>query len=142
MRKREVTHQFENDFCVKKYGKPLKTKVILLNRLVCKSYYNNELFIKASKSNTTVLSMALICDACIIMRFLNDLFSTPYSYQIERVTQLSRENKAKQKKKILNPLFQTGDVVYGEEKLRDLGIVFKPSFKCLKNKKLILVQRF
>ena len=31
-------------------------------------------------------------------------------------------------------MFQTGDVVYGEGKLRDLGIVFKPSFKCLKNK--------
>jgi uncharacterized protein YqhQ len=31
-------------------------------------------------------------------------------------------------------LFQTGDVVYGKGKLRDLGIVFKPSFKCLKNK--------
>ena len=30
-------------------------------------------------------------------------------------------------------MFQTGDVVYGEGKLRDLGIVFKPSFKCLKN---------
>ncbi len=37
------------------------------------------------------------------------------------------------KKKILNPSFQTGDVVYGEGKLRDLGMVFKPSFKCLKN---------
>jgi hypothetical protein len=33
-------------------------------------------------------------------------------------------------------LFQTGDVVYGEGKLRDLGIVFKPSFKWLKNKKI------
>ena len=32
-------------------------------------------------------------------------------------------------------MFQTGDVVYGEEKLRDLGMFFKPSFKCLKNKK-------
>ena len=31
-------------------------------------------------------------------------------------------------------MFQTGDVVYGKGKLRDLGIVFKPSFKCLKNK--------
>ena len=31
-------------------------------------------------------------------------------------------------------MFQTGDVVYGEGKLRDLGMVFKPSFKCLKNK--------
>ena len=38
------------------------------------------------------------------------------------------------RKKKLNPLFQTGDVVYGEGKLRDLGMVFKPSFKCLKNK--------
>jgi len=33
-------------------------------------------------------------------------------------------------------LFHTGDVVYGEGKLRDLGMVFKPSFKCLKNKKI------
>jgi len=33
-------------------------------------------------------------------------------------------------------LFQTGDVVHGEGKLRDLGMVFKPSFKCLKNKKI------
>jgi hypothetical protein len=32
-------------------------------------------------------------------------------------------------------LFQTGIVLYGEGKLRDLGMVFKPSFKCLKNKK-------
>jgi hypothetical protein len=32
-------------------------------------------------------------------------------------------------------LFQTGDVLYGQGKLRDLGMVFKPSFKCLKNKK-------
>jgi len=39
------------------------------------------------------------------------------------------------RKKNLNPLFQTGDVVYGEGKLRDLGMVFKPSFKCLNNKK-------
>ena len=38
------------------------------------------------------------------------------------------------KNKILSPLFQTGDVVYGEWKLRDLGMVFKP--KCLKNKKI------
>jgi len=45
-------------------------------------------------------------------------------------------------KKNLNPLFQTGDVVYGEGKLRDLGIFFKPSFKCLKKKKKTLVQRF
>jgi len=37
------------------------------------------------------------------------------------------------RKKNLNPLFQTGDVVYGEGKLRDM--VFKPSFKCLKNQK-------
>ncbi len=40
------------------------------------------------------------------------------------------------RKKNLNPLFQTGDVVYGEGKLRDLGMVFKPCFKCLKNKKI------
>ncbi len=33
-------------------------------------------------------------------------------------------------------MFQTGDVVYVEGKLRDLGMVFKPSFKCLKNKKI------
>jgi hypothetical protein len=33
-------------------------------------------------------------------------------------------------------LFQTVDVVYGVGKLRDLGMVFKPSFKCLKNKKI------
>jgi len=33
-------------------------------------------------------------------------------------------------------LFQTGDVVYGEGILRDLDMVFKPSFKCLKNKKI------
>jgi len=32
-------------------------------------------------------------------------------------------------------MFQTGDVVYGEGKLRDLSMVFKPSFKCLKNEK-------
>jgi hypothetical protein len=38
--------------------------------------------------------------------------------------------------KILNPLFQTVDVLYGEGKLRDLGMVFKPSFKVLKNKKI------
>jgi hypothetical protein len=38
------------------------------------------------------------------------------------------------KKKKLNPLFQTGDVLYGEGKLRDLAMVFKPSFKCLKKK--------
>ncbi len=42
------------------------------------------------------------------------------------------------RKKNLNPLFQTGD---GEGKLRDLGMLFKPSFKCLKIKKN-LVQRF
>ena len=39
------------------------------------------------------------------------------------------------RKKTLNPLFQTGDVVYDEGKLRDLAMVFKPCFKCLKNKK-------
>jgi len=33
-------------------------------------------------------------------------------------------------------LFQNGDVVYGVGKLRDLGMVFKPRFKCLKNKKI------
>jgi hypothetical protein len=33
-------------------------------------------------------------------------------------------------------LYQTGDVVYGEGKLRDLGMFFKPSFKYLKNKKI------
>jgi hypothetical protein len=33
-------------------------------------------------------------------------------------------------------LFQTENVVYGEGKLLDLGMVFKPSFKCLKNKKI------
>jgi hypothetical protein len=43
------------------------------------------------------------------------------------------------RKKKLNPLFQTGDVLYGEGKLRDLGMVFKPSFKCLKNKLSILM---
>ncbi len=32
------------------------------------------------------------------------------------------------KKNILSLLFQTGDVVYGEGKLRDLGMAFKPSF--------------
>ena len=42
------------------------------------------------------------------------------------------------RKKKLNPLFQTGDVVCGEGKLRDLGMVFKPSFKCLKNKRINL----
>ena len=46
------------------------------------------------------------------------------------------------RKKILNPLFQTGDVVYGEEKLRYLGMVFKPSFKCYKNEKINLSQAF
>jgi len=40
------------------------------------------------------------------------------------------------KKKILNPFFQTGDVVNGKGKLRDLGMVFKPYFRCLKNKKI------
>ena len=40
------------------------------------------------------------------------------------------------RKKMFNPLFQTGDVVYGEGKLSDLGMVFKPCFKCLKNKKI------
>ena len=35
-------------------------------------------------------------------------------------------------------MYQTGDVLYGEGKLRDLGMVFKPSFKCLKNKKINL----
>jgi len=39
-------------------------------------------------------------------------------------------------------LFQTGDFLYGEEKLRDLGMVFKPSFKCLKNLKINLSQAF
>ena len=39
-------------------------------------------------------------------------------------------------KKILNPFFQTGNVVYGERKLRDLDMFFKPSFKCFKNKKI------
>ena len=38
------------------------------------------------------------------------------------------------RKAILNPLFQNGHVVYGEGKLRDLSMVFKPSFKCLKIK--------
>jgi len=33
-------------------------------------------------------------------------------------------------------LFQTGDVVYGEGKLRDFGMVFKPCFESLKNKKI------
>ncbi len=33
-------------------------------------------------------------------------------------------------------MFQIGDAVYGEGKLRDLGMVSKPSFKCLKNKKI------
>ncbi len=33
-------------------------------------------------------------------------------------------------------MFQTGDVVYGEGKLRDLGMVFKTCFKYLKNKKI------
>ena len=37
------------------------------------------------------------------------------------------------RKKNFKSVFQTGDVVYGEGKLRDLGMVFKPSFKCLKN---------
>jgi hypothetical protein len=46
------------------------------------------------------------------------------------------------KKKILIPLFQTGDVLYGEGKLRDLGMVFEPSFKCLKNKKINLSPAF
>ncbi len=35
-------------------------------------------------------------------------------------------------------MFLTGDVVYGEGKLRDLGMVFEPSFKCLNYKKIIL----
>jgi len=33
-------------------------------------------------------------------------------------------------------LCQTGDDVYGEGKLRDLGMALKPTFKCLKNKKI------
>ena len=33
-------------------------------------------------------------------------------------------------------MFQTGDVVYDEGKLRDLAMVFKPCFKCLKNRKI------
>ena len=39
-------------------------------------------------------------------------------------------------------MFQTGDVLYGEGKLRDLGMVFKPSFTCLKNKKINLSPAF
>jgi len=39
-------------------------------------------------------------------------------------------------------LFQIGDVLYGEGKLRDLGMVFKSSFKCLKNKKINLSPAF
>jgi len=48
------------------------------------------------------------------------------------------DNFIKKKNKILSPLFQIGDVLYGEGKLRDLGMVFKPSFKCLKNKEINL----
>jgi len=48
------------------------------------------------------------------------------------------DNFIKKKNIILSSLFQTGDVLYGEGKLRDLGMVFKPSFKCLKNKKINL----
>ena len=33
-------------------------------------------------------------------------------------------------------MFQTGYIVYGKGKLLDLGMVFKLSFKCLKNKKI------
>jgi len=36
------------------------------------------------------------------------------------------------RKKKFNMLFQTENVVYGEGKLLDLGMVFKPSFKCFK----------
>jgi hypothetical protein len=46
------------------------------------------------------------------------------------------------RKKILYPLFQTGDVVYGEGKLRDLGMVFKPSLQCFKNEKINFIQAF
>ena len=46
------------------------------------------------------------------------------------------------KEKNLNPLFQTGDVVYGEGKLRYLGMVFKPSFKCYKNEKINFIPAF
>jgi hypothetical protein len=46
------------------------------------------------------------------------------------------------RKKNWNPLFQTGDVVYGEGKLRNLGMVFKSSFKCFKNKKINFIQAF
>jgi len=46
------------------------------------------------------------------------------------------QNFSSEPHKNLNPLFQTGDVVYGGGKLRDLGMVFKASFKCLKNKKI------
>jgi len=35
-------------------------------------------------------------------------------------------------------LFQTGDVVYGEGKLRDFGMLFKPSFMCFKKEKINL----
>jgi hypothetical protein len=39
-------------------------------------------------------------------------------------------------------LFQTGDFVAIREKgkLRDLGMVFKPSFKCFKNEKISFIQ--
>jgi hypothetical protein len=42
------------------------------------------------------------------------------------------------RKKILNPLFQTRDVVCGEGKLRDLGMVCDLG-DCLKIKKLTLL---
>ncbi len=52
------------------------------------------------------------------------------------------ENFIKLKKKNLNKLFQTGDFVAIREKgkLRDLGMVFKPSFKCFKNEKISFIQ--
>ena len=40
-------------------------------------------------------------------------------------------------------MLQTGDFVYGDTqkgKLRDLGMVFKPSFKCFKNEKINFIQ--
>ena len=69
-----------------------------------------------------------------LFEFIDDYWLTVYClWKIIPEMKAFMINLLKRKKKILNPLFQTGDVLYGEGKLRDLGMVFKPCFKCLKN---------
>ena len=41
-------------------------------------------------------------------------------------------------KKKFKSVVSNWNVLYGKGKLRDLGMVFKPSFKCFKNKKINL----